>query len=309
MSTLVVGDTSLETRNITVIKHGSGQLLDANNFFLADFDSPTVYFTALGDLGFDQIVEAAMQAEHVEFLFDDLRWQDLGARYQTEILCNYLSHRRHIHGASDHQVDCRLTKSVSRTSTDPMIWTFGCSTTAGAGLSDPQHESYGALLSQRLNRSWCNVAQNGTSTKWSLLHIMAAEIAPQDIVVWGTTSAERYQHAVDYNTTKETLLADADRNVVDFYTDPQIYWSHLDTVNMGIKYLRALKSQFIFVNLLHISPYSQLLEREFSRHREWCYVHDWNRHDRGLDKIHIGPKGHINLANRIETHIKLLNYV
>ena len=309
MSTLVVGDTSLATHNITVLRHGSGQLLDSTNFFLADFDVPNVYFTALGDLGFDEIVDAAMQADSVEFLFDELAWPDQGARYQTEILCNFLSHHRPIIGYSKPAIDRCLSKTVARTTDEPMIWTFGCSTTEGEGLKNPEKELYGAILSQRLNRSWCNVAQSGSSTKWSLMHIMAAEIQPKDIVIWATTSAERYRQAIDYTTVHETLLVSGDQKSLDFYTDQQIYWDHLDTIVTGVSYLQALKSQFVFINLLHLSPYIQLLERQFSRCREWCSVHDWNRYDRGTDGMHIGPNGHINLANRIENHIKLLNYV
>ena len=309
MSTLVVGDTSLATRNITVLRHGRGQLLDSTNFFLADFDVPGVYFTALGDLGFDEIVDAAMQADSVEFLFDELAWPDQGARYQTEILCNFLSHHRHIIGYSRPNINQYLSRTVTRTTDDPMIWTFGCSTTLGTGLHNPEQQVYGSLLSQRLNRAWCNVAQNGASTKWSLAHIMAANIQPQDLVIWASTSAERCRRAVNFDVTEEMLLSNADRSAVEYYNDYQIYWDHLDTIVTGVSYLRALKSQFVFINLLHLSPYIQLLEKQFSRCREWCPVHDWNRYDRGKDGIHIGPNGHINLANRIENHIKLLNYV
>jgi hypothetical protein len=309
MSVLVIGDTSLTTRNIAVLRYGSGELLDRNNFFLADFAGATVYFTALGDLDFDQMVEAAMQCDTVDCVYSNLEWSDQGARVQTEILCNFLSHRITVVGWELQVLDRGLTQSVTRVTDDPVIWTFGCSTTKGAGLVNPDQEVFGALLSKRLNRKWINVAQNGSSTKWSLQHILAADIRPNDIVIWAATSPERYRKAMDFETTTETLLSDADRTALDFYTDPQIYLEHMDTVIAGVSFLRGIKSQFVFMDMLHLSPYLQLLEKQFSRFKEWCPTHDWNRYDRGTDKLHIGPTGHINLANRIENHIKLLNYV
>jgi len=186
------------------------------------------------------------------------------------------------------------------------LWTFGCSHTLGAGLANPEIEVYGKLLADRLGMRWQNIAQGGSSTKWSLAHLLQAKIESNDIVVWATTSAERVRIAT--NVVRDYLLVDTGRAAVEYYTDNQIVFEHLDCVNTGVKYLRAAKTKFVLLDLLKHSPYFDQLELEFSNHIEWCPTPDWYNYDIGNDGVHIGPIGQQKLAERIYNHIQLLEY-
>jgi hypothetical protein len=299
---LAVGDTSKQLATWTINKFGSGQLVDSSNYnSLVD----AVYFTALGDLNFDQIKSLALSAEEVYFVAD-LPWNDQAALTSTQILCNHISQFKTVIGFTKKDSNLFLTVPVARNYNNPTLWTFGCSHTEGTGLYCPEKEVYGKLLADKLGMPWQNVAKCSTSTRWSLAHLLQAELKPNDIVIWGTTGPERLR--VAENSIKDKLLKDASRSAVEYYTDEQIVFEHLDFVNSGVKYLQATNIKFILLGLFGPAPYFQKLELEFSGHKEWCPALDWMEHDRGNDGIHMGPIGHTKLANRIYNHIQLLEY-
>ena len=299
---LVIGDTSEQLAAWTIDKFGSGQLANDSNYnSLAD----AVYFTALGDLSFDQIKTLALSSDEIYFA-DDLPWLDNSALVKTNILCNHVAQFKPIIGFDKNSAELFLTVPVSRKYDKPTVWTIGCSHTKGIGLYHPNTEVYGKLLSDRLGMKWQNIAKSGTSTKWSLSHLMQAEIRSTDIVVWATTSAERIRVAT--KIVKDVLLAQANKEAVQYYTDEQILFEHLDYVNLGIKYLRDTNKKFVVVGLLSPSCYFNQIELNFSNYKEWCPTLDWNTHDFGHDNLHMGPIGHRKLAERIYNHIQLLEY-
>jgi hypothetical protein len=307
MKILVIGDNSSELATWTEKHHGSCLLLEQSNYKDC-WDKPGAWFTGLGDLDFDQIKSVAMISDHVEFV-NDLPWSDKFARTMTLVLCNHLRHFRQVAGIDPHTTDLYLTKPVARINDESQVWTFGCSTTAGVGLDDPQSQCYGRLVADRLDMPWQNVAQSGSSVRWALSHMLQADIRPDDIVVWGSTSAERIRRARGYHDIENTQLANCDRLEVTYNDDYQIYFDHMDYINMGIRYLRSRGIKFVFIGLIvRKAPYWELLELEFSGHLEWCPLLDWHSIDIGNDNEHIGPLGHKNLANRIYDHIKLLGY-
>jgi len=274
MSILIIGDTSIETCKKSREKYKNAVLLSDANFEQVDLSLPGEYFTALGDLTIDQIFNSALKSESVEYI-TGLPWENTNSLVQTEILCNCISRYKPVKNWQTPKPLHNISQDISRCAAGPMLWTFGCSHTEGYGLINPDVEVYGSVLSSQLKLPWRNVAQSGSSTKWSLMHIMAADIQPHDIVIWATTSAERFQQGVDFTTTNELLLSVADRTSVSFYTDPQIFWDHYNLVNIGISYLRAIKSRFVFSSFLQSSPYQLLLEQQFSRNKEWCNIHDF----------------------------------
>lgn len=299
---LVIGDTSELLATWTINKFGAGQLANNSNYSaLVD----AVYFTALGDLSFDQIKTLALSAKEVYYV-DNLPWIDKDALIKTQVLCNHLSQFRSIIGFTRVNPRLFLTVSVDRKYSEPTMWTFGCSHTLGAGLTNPETEVYGKLLADQLGMPWQNIAQAGTSTRWSLAHLLQANIESNDIVIWATTSAERVRIAT--NLVRDYLLPCAGKDAVAYYTDDQIIFEHLDCVNTGVTYLRATNTKFVLLDLLMYSPYFDRLELEFSNYKEWCPTPDWYNHDIGNDGIHIGPIGQQKLAERIYNHIQLLGY-
>ena len=299
---LVIGDTSEQLANWTLNKFNSGTLASSSNYnSLTD----AVYFTALGDLNFDQIKTLALSADKVYYV-SDLSWADKDALAKTNILCNHVSQFKSIIGFNKIPTELFLTVPVSRKYDEPTVWTFGCSHTEGIGLHHPETEVYGKLLADRIGMKWQNIAKSGTSTRWSLSHLMQAKIQSTDIVIWATTSAERVRIAKD--TVEDILLAQADKITVQYYTDEQIFFEHVDCINLGIKYLRDTNKKFVVIGLLSSSCYFNQIELSFSDYKEWCPTLDWHTHDVGHDNLHMGPIGHRKLAERLYNHIQLLEY-
>lgn len=307
MKILVIGDTSPSLAVWTEQQHGPCRLLDQNNYAEC-CDQNGVWYTALGDLEFDQIKSVALSSDRVQFV-GGLEWKDPVALEMTLILCNHLRHFRKIEGLDPHVCNLYLTKPVERAHAEPQVWSFGCSTTAGVGLDNPESECYGRLVADRLSMPWQNVAQRGSSVRWALTHLMQADIRPGDLVIWGTTTAERIRRARSYDEIENTQLVHCEKLEVQYHNDYQVYFDHIDYINTGIRYLRSRQIQFVFIGLIFPTPYWRRMELDFSSHPEWCPVLDWHDIDRGNDNKHIGPLGHKNLARRIYDHVQLLGYV
>ena len=85
---LVIGDPSEQLATWTINKFGSGQLANSSNYkSLGD----KVYFTALGDLSADQIINVALLATEVYFA-DNMPWLDQKSYFATQVLCNHINH-------------------------------------------------------------------------------------------------------------------------------------------------------------------------------------------------------------------------
>ena len=85
------------------------------------------------------------------------------------------------------------------------IWCFGDSFTAGLG--QPQHETWPALLQQKTNTKTINISLDGASTNWIARHVLYVlqEIRPKNIVIQWTYLPRR--------ESLNTHLSDMDRRV------------------------------------------------------------------------------------------------
>ena len=110
MKILVIGDTSELLSLKTQKKYGSGCLLNDSNYQDC-FDSEGVWYTALGDLEFDQIKLAALRCDHVEFM-QGLEWHDMLALNATLVLCNHINHFNTVHGLDPHRPQLHLTQPI-----------------------------------------------------------------------------------------------------------------------------------------------------------------------------------------------------
>lgn len=300
---LLIGDTSSQLADYADKIFGGGQLIDNSNFLST---TNSVYFTALGDLTFDQIKILALAARQVYFI-EDLPWSDKEALVSTYILCNHLSQFITVHGVNKQSVERFLTVPVTRDYTEPTMWTFGCSHTKGVGLDFPEQQVYGKLLADKLGMKWQNIARDGSSTRWSLAHLLNADIQTNDVVIWATTSIERIRIASD--SINELLLSSGgNKAAVMYYNDKQLVFDHLDYINTGVRYLQRSGINFILLSLLSNNACRTQIELHCSHYKEWCPVENWTQHDKGNDNLHIGPIGHITLAERIYNHVQLLEY-
>lgn len=306
---LVVGDTSERTCRYAQTIDPKAQLATVSNFDQALASSTGVFFSALGDLSFAQIKTLAHTCNEIRV---DAEWVQV-ADHQSQVLINHLSYVIPVHGWSKLLPQSQTNVSVERKYSEPILWTFGCSHTAGVGLDNPQDQCYGKLLADRLGMHWQNIAKPGSSAMWSLTHLLHADIQSQDMVVWAVTSPDR-DRLMSNNQIVEFRTQNMSQDMMGYYTDEQVAFRHIFNVNCGVKYLRAKAIRSMMFSLLPDINYNShqvfnyQLELNFSTYPEWCPTVDWHI-DKGNDGAHPGPKTHQYLANLAYDHFKLLKYI
>jgi len=254
------------------------------------------YHTSLGDLLAQQILSIVTQFDVIEFV--DTGFDQQSAIYRETVnLLNFLSHRCVVKNFSPGSVIDFISRTEIFERADcPLLWVFGCSHSHGVGL-DNGDQRYSALLSQQLGLPLKSITQPGASFEWSLRHLMQADIRVGDTVIWQVTTPDRFSRGLDFlGTTKELVLKAASRQEVDFFTDEQIFYHHINFLNMGLKFLRKQQIKFAFTSLDTVSQVNQLCIKQYVNHDEYCYLPGYNV-DVGNDNIHFGPQSHQNLAS------------
>lgn len=176
------------------------------------------------------------------------------------------------------------------------LWVFGCSFSHGVGVTDS--ERYPSLLSKELNLPLESITRPGSSTRWSLRHLINANIKPNDLVVWQITTVSRISMASDKEHLEETLLKNAPKQMVVALSDEQIYIDQLSLLQYGVNYLRSIGVKFCIISLDsndHMEPHLIL---QYTRYPEYCYMGNWQI-DVGSDNGHPGKHSHKLVADRL----------
>jgi len=176
-----------------------------------------------------------------------------------------------------------------------------CSYSSGKGLN-PDEKSYGVILSEMLNMPLKLVAWPGTSTNFSLRHIVNADIRENDIVIWQITTAERFSYKEDGRLFEFILPHNPEPRFMDFFTDEQLNFQQMVLLNMGCMYLRAKKVQFVVTSIVSDTTPVEPLIQEYTRYPEFCPTFDCNL-DKGNDNSHVGPLSHQKTALTIFNHM------
>lgn len=261
------------------------------------------YHTSVGDMSVGDIIAAAK-------LFDQLELLDHGfdknstTWLETKIVLNYLHHGHNVlrfHSGlpltfTDHYAISNKHKSQT-------LWIFGCSHSHGVGLIDLD-QRFGQLVAAHLNLPANFVTKPGSSVQWSLRHIINANIATQDLVIWQITTPHRltiYDHS-----PREVLLANShNRCLLDVFNDRQMFFHQCSLIDHGVKFLRAKNIKFVMTSLLNQQAFFYNYLEEYSKYPEYCYTPECNL-DLGTDQQHFGPLSHRAIAFRLIDHIQCL---
>ncbi len=257
-----------------------------------------VYHTSLGDLPGQKIIELSKWFSEIEFvntLFD----KNSTIYDETLILLSYLSHHKTMIGYNPEPLIDFIDKNhnLSKPAV-PTLWAFGCSHSHGVGLSDLT-ETYVHLLSEKLNMPARKITRPGSSTEWSLRHLMHSKIQKNDIVVWQITSPFRVSSA-----TGEIMLNHTNnRFLLEVYNDNEIFFKHLNLIFSGISYLRLLGVRFVVFSHENFHDNYYMYRKEYTKYPEYCYIPDLIK-DFGNDNQHPGPLTHKNIALCLLNHIQ-----
>lgn len=261
-----------------------------------------LYHTSLGDISPRYLIEfvIANKIDVVEFVDDPVKYETNSIYYETKKLARYFGAKE----ISNVKISPNyfLTNNVTTRPAEPTLWTFGCSLTYGIGVTT--QDGYPHLLSKELNLPLKNVSLPGSSTRWSLRHLMNSTISKLDTVIWQITTMERFS-IIKNNSVNEVMLKySSDKNWVLTQTDEQMMFDQLSLLNYGVRFLRSIGCRFLIISLDSTNDLSNYLTDQYIAYREYVYVPEWIV-DRGNDNQHPGKLSHRILAQHI---IKTLQY-
>jgi hypothetical protein len=262
------------------------------------------YHTSLGDLQGEEIISISKYFDTVNFVstgFD----VDSSIYRETLLILQFLKDKCRVTNFQFLTTSAPMTspnQNLTRNNVEPLLWVFGCSHSAGVGLL-PDQKSFGNLLGEYTELPPRIIAQSGSSTHWSLRHMLNADIQEQDTVVWQLTTPQRVSF-YKKPQIQEIQLRNSPE-LTKLYTPDHLFFKQISLLNNGVMYLRAKKCKFVITSILagtnkEIFQYMQ----EYLCYPEYCYTPKLVL-DYGTDGLHVGPLSHQSLAQDLVDHLKL----
>lgn len=198
----------------------------------------------------------------------------------------------------------KMLKSGQRASDDKQIWNFGCSITVGVGVTDDQ--TYGQLLSKRLELPISKVAFEGSSIRWASDQILSSDIKQGDVVIWGLTSINRFGyflHDRRYYHVLASFLDDyplmKDLFEPDILISPDLAYEALRSILTANNFCRKIGAHLIIVGVMPGYP----LNKQIKQYENFIAT-DCKFKDLGSDGLHPGPQHHQFYTARVLDYMK-----
>lgn len=260
------------------------------------------YHTSLGDLTPQQILSIVNYFDTITFIDQGFDKQS-NLYNETLILLNFLQHFcKIINFVKDDTVNFINNREIYQRPNVPVLWALGCSHSHGVGL-DTFDQCYSSILSKKINCPLKSITQPGSSTEWSLRHLMNANLQPGDTIVWQLTTPERFTKGIETpDLTREVMLKNGSSDDIDFFSDSQVFYHQINCLNIGLKFLRNQPVTVVVISLNNASLYYRCLI-EYTKHPEYCYLPGFDV-DYGNDGMHFGPNSHQNIADGLLKFLK-----
>ena len=105
---------------------------------------------------------------------------------------------------------------------------------------------------------------------------------------------------------KEIVLnGSTDRNLINYITNEQLYFTQLNLLNTGVKFLQKIGCRVIITDLYNFGANYEYVS-EYCKYPEYCSSHGLNL-DYGTDGSHAGPLSHKAIAQRLLNRVQSLN--
>ena len=198
-----------------------------------------------------------------------------------------------------------------------VLWSVGCSVTAGVGLKLDQ-ERWGALLRNKLDMHEINLALGGSSICWSADQILRADIRPGDIVVWGLTNGLRVKVSKNWEFNSVTIKGYTSLNKEYQYWNLDYFGSQTETLNSIHNILHVnnfcekIGAKLYLANMLDIT-WIGVVFQNFKNFIDLTYDLQIDKNhiqfiDVGSDNIHPGPLQHQQYSEKLYNFIKENNH-
>jgi hypothetical protein len=204
----------------------------------------------------------------------------------------------------------------ARTTDAGVLWSVGCSITAGSGVD--KDKKYTTLVAERLGLTEILLATPGSSINWAADQILRSDIRPGDIVVWGLTSTSRIDIAQNFNL--KSIMLNSYKHIdksnqfwsIDYFSSRTQIVICLKQILQVINYCNKIGVKIYLVNLLDRTLYNIMLgnkENYIDMSPEFnVKLGKMDYIDFGTDNNHPGPKQHQQYAEVIFNLIKENHY-
>ena len=307
-------------------KDSSIKLLDKGNLNAAlIIRSMTDYHTTINDITTQNIQKVCQSASVIHLVDIDLNTvcqQDFGDKdqYSYGRLFYELVKVRHkvknFDFINEFDLDKFNTTDMKRNSPDPVLWTIGCSFTAGTGVA--QDQRYGTLLSNKLNMPEITLSRNGASQGWAADQLLRSDVQSGDIVVWGLTNIQRFEYAMDWELN--SLPAARYNNIpkelrywpLEYFDSTTMITQSIRKILQVINFCSKIGAKLYLINLYDVTWVSTVL-------KDYHLFLDLTRSfpieeslgtylDIGTDGLHPGPLTQKWYSEQIYNFIKENNY-
>ena len=200
----------------------------------------------------------------------------------------------------------------TRPTANRVLWTVGCSVTAGVGVS--QEQRYANILASALKVPHASLALSGASIFLSADQIMRADLKSGDTVVWGLTGIHRVEIAKKWEFKSVTI------STYSQISSNNKYWSldYFDSQTQALQAIRIVKQVINFcqraqvdlyiANILDLTWFRVMFDNldNFIDLTDSLKIVNDNVQfiDLGTDNSHPGPKQHQQYADKLLTLIE-----
>lgn len=189
---LIVGDVTSELCDYAKSVDPDAVLITEDNCKSIADSKNQCFYASIGDFENLEIFNAVLeQVDEIEF-YNHKEWTTEELRRKTiyNLGLFYWATNRPIKNLDfeNHRLEVNFDIHP-RQSTEPNLWTFGCSITYGVGVNPDQ--TFGSVLAKKLNMPFNNISCPSSDIGWSADQILRSDLQAGDIVVWGITSLRR----------------------------------------------------------------------------------------------------------------------
>lgn len=320
---MTINKLYISTVDYSWAKHSS-RLLNAKNLDTAITSTGVEdYHTSIEDLETRNLYKALQAATELILVDVDLQYiaslKDPSQVYNfgrllNELCRNFpkLSNQTTLTDLNLATVDNRF---AHRNTQMPVLWTAGCSFTAGTAVNWDQR--WGSILSQQLQLPEISLSKKGASITWAADQILTADINAGDTVVWGLTTVPRADYArswkLETNSLPGILWHKSEvvlPNDLDYYTSLTHVLHCIRSIMQVINFCKKVGVELYIVNFLEVTwvpiifkDWKNFLDiaKDYPIDSE-CDSPVWI--DYAPDNLHPGPLQHEEYAELIFNFIK-----
>ena len=189
---------------------------------------------------------------------------------------------------------------ATRSTDESILWTAGCSVTAGTGVDWEQR--YGYLLAEKLGMPEVSLSIERSSIGWSADQILRSDIRSGDTVVWGLTDTTRVDlndnfslNSCPGNAYFTSVHKEKQYLNIDYFGSLTQEVSAARSVLQVINYCSKIGVKLVLANLLNVTIMPMVL----CNYKNTIDLTTEEYLDLGKDNDHPGPKHHRHYANEI----------